>query len=83
MPQDAWWRESRVLPNFQTGAEWLRTWLPDAVSQRVKFDPAVAAEALLPALQQRDEAVAPEADDAVERNDSHPTPDPGENGGVR
>nr|WP_246387592.1 CvpA family protein [Chiayiivirga flava] len=71
MPQDAWWRESRVLPGFQSGAEWLRGWLPAAVAERVRFDPAVAAQSLLPALQPG----APE----VENDDSPPPPDPGEN----
>ena len=77
MPQDAWWRESRVLPGFQTGAEWLRTWLPDAVAERVRFDPAVAAAALLPALQQRADGDLP----GVEADDSRKSTDPGENGG--
>lgn len=43
MPQDAFWRESRVLPGFQRGAEWLRAYLPAAVSEHVSFD-AVAAQ---------------------------------------
>ena len=77
MPQDAWWRESRVLPGFQTGAEWLRTWLPDAVAERVRFDPAVAAAALLPALQQRADGEMP----GVEADDSRKPTDPGENSG--
>ena len=37
LPQDAWWRESRLLPGFQRGAEWLRSWLPQAVAQHVDF----------------------------------------------
>ncbi len=37
IPQDAFWRESRLLPSFQRGAEWLRGWLPEAVSQHVQF----------------------------------------------
>lgn len=39
MPQDAWWRESRLLPQFQRGAEWLRSWLPAAVAEHVQFSP--------------------------------------------
>lgn len=38
MPQDQWWKQSRLLPGFQSGAEWLRTWLPDAVAERIRFD---------------------------------------------
>lgn len=38
MPQDDWWKESRLLPGFQRGAEWLRTWLPAAVSQHIRFE---------------------------------------------
>ena len=75
MPQDTWWRESRVLPSFQTGAEWLRTWLPAAVAERVRFDPAAAAAALLPALQPPPAQETP----AVEADDSRKPVDPGEN----
>lgn len=82
MPQDAWWRTSRVLPTFQVGAEWMRAWLPATVAERVQFDPAAAAKALQPvvqdALERRD---APESDPGtdIERPDSPATPDPGEN----
>jgi membrane protein required for colicin V production len=41
MPQDAWWQQSRLLPGFQRGAEWLRSWLPEAVTQYVNFGVAV------------------------------------------
>jgi membrane protein required for colicin V production len=44
MPRDPWWRESRLLPHFQAGAEWLRAWLPAAVAQHVDF------RALIPPL---------------------------------
>jgi membrane protein required for colicin V production len=44
MPRDPWWRESRLLPEFQRGAEWLRTWLPATVAQHVNFG------ALIPSL---------------------------------
>jgi membrane protein required for colicin V production len=43
LPQDPWWRESRLLPGFQRGAEWLRTWLPAAVAQHVDFQPMLPA----------------------------------------
>lgn len=86
MPQDTWWRTSRVLPSFQLGAEWMRAWLPGAVAERVRFDPAAAAAALGPALQgamdRRDDAESAAgsgADGKVERADSPATPDPGEN----
>lgn len=38
LPQDPWWQQSRVLPGFQRGAEWLRGWLPAAVAEHVRFD---------------------------------------------
>ena len=86
MPQDTWWRNSRVLPSFQVGAEWMRAWLPQAVAERVHFDPAAAAKALQPALQdamqRRDETgtgVDSDAAPNLERPDSPATPDPGEN----
>ena len=43
LPQDAWWRESRLLPGFQRGAEWLRTWLPATVARHVDFQPTLPA----------------------------------------
>jgi membrane protein required for colicin V production len=54
MPQDAWWRDSRLLPEFQRGAEWLRTWLPAAVAEHVQFSP------MLPALPGMGDNGAPE-----------------------
>jgi membrane protein required for colicin V production len=38
LPQDPWWQQSKVLPGFQRGAEWLRAWLPAAVAEHVRFD---------------------------------------------
>jgi membrane protein required for colicin V production len=37
MPQDSWWQQSRLLPGFQSGAEWLKTWLPEAVAEQIRF----------------------------------------------
>ena len=37
LPQAAQWRESQLLPGFQRGAEWLRTWLPQAVAEHIRF----------------------------------------------
>ena len=45
MPQDAWWRESRLLPEFQRGAQAMKAWLPDAVAPYVQFDRVRAAVA--------------------------------------
>ena len=47
LPADPWWQESRILPTFQRGAEWLRTWLPESVAQEVNFVPVI--ELRLPA----------------------------------
>jgi membrane protein required for colicin V production len=38
LPQGEDWRQSRLVPGFQQGAEWLKTWLPAAVSQHIRFD---------------------------------------------
>ena len=32
MPQDSWWRESQLIPPFQTVAEWLRAYLPEGLA---------------------------------------------------
>lgn len=45
LPQDAWWQESRLLPGFQSGAEWMRAWLPDAAAQYLSFEPGFEAPA--------------------------------------
>jgi membrane protein required for colicin V production len=37
-PQDPWWQQSRLLPGFTPGAEWLRSWLPEPVAEHVRFD---------------------------------------------
>ena len=56
MPRDPWWRESRLLPHFQAGAEWLRAWLPGAVAQHVDF------RALVPRLPGIGDNGAPRSD---------------------
>ena len=47
LPADPWWQQSRIVPSFQRGAEWLRTWLPESVAQEVNFVPVI--ELRLPA----------------------------------
>ena len=42
MPQDPWWSQSRLLPGFQRGAEWMRAWLPEVVARHIRFDPVLA-----------------------------------------
>jgi membrane protein required for colicin V production len=36
-PRDPWWHESRLLPSFQNGAEWLSAKLPDSVTKHLDF----------------------------------------------
>ena len=44
LPQEAWWRESQLMPQFQRGAEWLRTWLPDTVARHIRFQTPTLAD---------------------------------------
>jgi len=44
LPGDAWWEQSRVVPAFQRGAEWLRARLPEAVAEEVNFVPVIRLE---------------------------------------
>ena len=44
LPRDPWWRESRLLPGFASGAEWLSAKLPDSVAKHLDF------RGLLPAI---------------------------------
>jgi len=36
-PRDPWWHESRLLPSFQNGAEWLSAKLPETVTKHLDF----------------------------------------------
>ena|SRR5687768_41681 len=47
-PQDAWWRESRLLPRAQEGAEWMAEFLPKSAAAELDFSPAPADGALPP-----------------------------------
>lgn len=49
LPQEAAWRDSRIVPGFARGAEWMQGWLPEALAERISFDP-VRAMLPLPAI---------------------------------
>ncbi|MBE5316000.1 MAG: CvpA family protein [Xanthomonadales bacterium] len=49
LPGDAWWEQSRVVPAFQRGAEWLRAHLPASVAQEVNFVPVLRLDLSSPA----------------------------------
>lgn len=61
MPQEDWWRESRLLPTFQRGAEWMRGWLPEAVAGHVRFVPGLDSLPEFP-LQREPEPESPPQD---------------------
>lgn len=48
-PRDPWWQQSRLLPGFQNGAEWLAVRLPDNVTRHLDYRGLLT----LPALQGR------------------------------
>ncbi|HSX60973.1 MAG TPA: CvpA family protein [Tahibacter sp.] len=48
-PRDPWWQESRLMPGFQNGAEWLSARLPESVSKHLDYRGLLP----LPALQGR------------------------------
>lgn len=70
LPQEAAWRDSRIVPGFARGAEWMRGWLPEALAEHISFDP-VRAMLPLPAIpgDNTDPGDGPEAPSA-------PPPDP-------
>jgi membrane protein required for colicin V production len=37
LPQDPWWKESRLLPTFENAARWLTTKLPPEVTHYLDF----------------------------------------------
>ena len=41
LPQDPWWRESRLLPGFQTLAEWAAGYMPDDVRHYFEYRPVL------------------------------------------
>lgn len=47
-PRDVWWHESRLLPSFERGAQWLAAQLPDSVAQRLDFRALPLPPALAP-----------------------------------
>ncbi|WP_313913014.1 CvpA family protein [Tahibacter sp.] len=46
-PRDPWWQQSRLMPGFQNGAEWLAAKLPDNVTKYLDYRGLLT----LPALQ--------------------------------
>jgi membrane protein required for colicin V production len=37
-PRDAWWRESRLLPQVVVLAERARAWLPERIAAQIRLD---------------------------------------------
>ncbi len=37
LPQEDWWRQSRLLPGVQRGAEWMETFLPAQAAEYIEF----------------------------------------------
>jgi membrane protein required for colicin V production len=52
-PRDPWWQQSRLMPSFQQGAQWLSARLPESVNKHLDFRglidlPALPAPAAAP-----------------------------------
>ena len=73
MPQEQVWQQSQLVPGFVRGAEWMRDWLPEALSERLSFDPGQVASAVVPAL-----PLLPEQHPATEGQAVAPLADPSE-----
>jgi membrane protein required for colicin V production len=48
-PADPWWQKSRLLPEFQRGAEWLSARLPESVSRYLDYRRALGLPEAPPA----------------------------------
>lgn len=48
LPAEAWWSQSRLLPQAQRGAEWMAGFLPDAAAAELDFSPAPAGDTAVP-----------------------------------
>jgi membrane protein required for colicin V production len=71
-PQDAWWRESALLPRVQRGAEWMAGFLPAAARDQLDFTPGTApvppaapAADGMPAPTREDDGASPAAEGAA------------------
>lgn len=73
MPQEQVWQQSQLVPGFVRGAEWMRDWLPEALSERLSFDPGQVAAAVVPAW-----PLLPEQHPATEGQTVAPLADPSE-----
>ncbi len=40
LPEDAWWKQSRLIPPFQSLALWLRAQIPSGLAAQIKFPEA-------------------------------------------
>lgn len=49
-PRDAWWRESRLLPQVIVMAERARAWLPERIAAQIRLD-GTEAPALWPSIE--------------------------------
>lgn len=70
MPQEPGWRNARLLPGFERGAQWLRTWLPEVVARQSWLDPL---RARLASTVPNSENIPPAA---VLATPAPPSPDP-------
>ncbi len=41
LPQDPWWKQSKLIPPFQAMAEWLKGQIPSGLIAQVKFPEAI------------------------------------------
>ncbi len=41
LPEDPWWKQSRLIPPFQSLGVWLRTQIPSGLAAHVKFPEAI------------------------------------------
>jgi len=44
LPADPWWQESRTIARLMPLVEWAASYLPDAVTEHLEFDPSDASE---------------------------------------
>jgi len=67
-PRDPWWQQSRLMPGFQNGAEWLAAKLPDNVTKYLEYRGLLN----LPALQGKPAApsLPPPAEAGAAKNSS-------------
>lgn len=72
LPQEDAWRNAQIVPGFERGAAWMKEWLPEALAERMSFDPVQSMLPAMPVPGDNSAPVAPPESPSVESSDPPP-----------